>query len=148
MWCRSAHTHRFDAALNNSLRLVSGCIRATLTVVLPVVSGIMSPDICRNQHCLALSRRAEADDHHSLHDIVTASARTKSTQLNAFDMSRLHRLESVKWYHHVGPYETDPIRQQTKQRPVSNTLTQRRLRWFVDCAGSVTCSVFHPNMKS
>ena len=43
VWCRSAHTHRLDATLNNSLRLVSGCIRSTPTFMLPVVSGIMPP---------------------------------------------------------------------------------------------------------
>ena len=73
VWCRSAHTHRLDAALNNGLRLVSGCIRSTPTFMLPVVSGIMPPDIRRNKQCLALSRRAEADNQHALHNIVTAS---------------------------------------------------------------------------
>ena len=73
VWCRSAHTHRLDAALNNGLRLVSGCIRSTPTFMLPVVSGIMPPDIRRNKQCLVLSRRAEADDQHALHNIVTAS---------------------------------------------------------------------------
>ena len=73
VWCRSAHTHRLDAALNNSLRLVTGCIRSTPTFMLPVVSGIMPPDIRRNKQCPALSRRAEADDQHALHNIVTAS---------------------------------------------------------------------------
>ena len=73
VWCRSAHTHRLDAALNNGLRLVSGCIRSTPTSMLPVVSGIMPPDIRRNKQCLALSCRAEADDQHALHNIVTAS---------------------------------------------------------------------------
>ena len=48
-------------------------------------------------------------------------------RLNAFDMSCLRRLENVKWYH---PERNITIRQQTKQRPVSITLTQRRLRWF------------------
>ena len=71
VWCRSAHTHRLDAALNNGLRLV--CIRSTPTFMLPVVSGIMPPDIRRNKQCLALSRRAEADDQHALHNIVIAS---------------------------------------------------------------------------
>ena len=47
VWCRSAHTHRLDAALNNGLRLVSGCIQSTPTFMLPVVSGIMPPDISR-----------------------------------------------------------------------------------------------------
>ena len=41
--------------------------------MLPVVSRIMPPDIRRNKRCLALSRRAEADDQHALHNIVTAS---------------------------------------------------------------------------
>ena len=43
--------------------------------MLPVVSGIMtlSPDIRRNKQCLALSRRAEADDQHALQNIVKAS---------------------------------------------------------------------------
>ena len=48
-------------------------------------------------------------------------------RLNAFDMSCLRRLENVKWYQHV---RNITIRQQTKQRPVSITLKQRRLRWF------------------
>ena len=73
VWCRSAHTHRLDAALNNGLRLVSGCIRSTPTFMLPVVSGIMPPDIRRSKQCLALSRIAEAEDQHALHNIVTAS---------------------------------------------------------------------------
>ena len=30
--------------------------------------------ICRNKQCLALSRRAEADDQHALHDTVTTGA--------------------------------------------------------------------------
>ena len=48
-------------------------------------------------------------------------------RFNAFDMSCLRRLENVKWYHRV---RNSTIRQQTKQHPVSITLTQRRLRWF------------------
>ena len=51
---------------------MSGCIRSTPTFMLPVVSGIMPPDIRRNKQCLALYRRAEADDQHALHNIVTA----------------------------------------------------------------------------
>ena len=76
VWCRSAHTHRLDAAryMNNSLRLVSGCIRSTPTFMRPVVSGIMPPDIRRNEQCLSLSRRAEADNQLTLHNIMTASA--------------------------------------------------------------------------
>ena len=74
VWCRSAQTHRLYAALNNSLRLVSGCIRSTPTFMLPVVCGILPPGIRRNNECLALSRRAEADDQLILHDTVTIGA--------------------------------------------------------------------------
>ena len=74
VWCRSAHTHRLDAALNNGLRLVSGCIRSTPTFTLPVVSRMMPTDINRNKQCLVLSRHAEADDHHTQHDSVTTNA--------------------------------------------------------------------------
>ena len=73
VWCPSAHTHRRDTALNNSLRLVSGCIWSTQTFMLLVVSQIIPPDIRRNKQCLPLSRRAEANDQHALLNIVTAS---------------------------------------------------------------------------
>ena len=52
VWCWSVHTHRLDAALNNGLRLVSGCIRSTSTFILPVVSVIMPPDIRRNKQTI------------------------------------------------------------------------------------------------
>ena len=45
-----------------------------------VVSGIMPPDIRRNKQCLALSRRAEADDQRALHNIVTASTPGRKRQ--------------------------------------------------------------------
>ena len=84
VWCRSAHTHRLDAALNNGLRLVSGCIRSTPTFMLPVVSGIMPPDIRRNKQCLALSRRAEADDQRAIHNIVTTPGRKRLQSRHPF----------------------------------------------------------------
>ena len=74
VWCRCVHTHRLDSALNNSLRVVSGCIRSTPTFMLPVVSGTMPPDMCRNKQCLALSCRAEAYDQHTLHGTMTTTA--------------------------------------------------------------------------
>ena len=74
VWCPSDHTHRLDAALNNSLRLVSGCIRSTPRVMLPVVTGITPTDIRRNKQCLSLTRLAEADDQHTLHTMATTTA--------------------------------------------------------------------------
>ena len=74
VWCPSDHTYRLEAALNNSLRLVSGCIRSTPSVTLPVVTGITSTYIRRNKQCLALARLAEADVQHTLHTMVTTTA--------------------------------------------------------------------------
>ena len=70
VWCRSVHTHRLDAALNNGLRLVSGCIRSTPTFMLPDYAScypIMHRGIRVNKQCFDLSRRADADDYHTLY---------------------------------------------------------------------------------
>ena len=48
-------------------------IRHVFRVARLYCAGIMPPDIRRNKQCLALSRHAEADDQHALHNIVTAS---------------------------------------------------------------------------
>ena len=53
--------------------VVGHCRISSPTFMLPVVSGTMPPDIRINKQCLALSRRAESDDQHALHNIVTAS---------------------------------------------------------------------------
>ena len=40
VWCRSAHIRLIDSVLNDALRIVTGCLRATPTDHLPVLSGI------------------------------------------------------------------------------------------------------------
>ena len=67
VWCRSTHTQTVDSALNDTMRLISGCIRSTPTEQLPIVSGILPPDIRRNTACLKLANRAAAKDDHLLH---------------------------------------------------------------------------------
>ena len=54
--------------------------------MLPVVSGILPPDIRRNKQCLDLSSRAQGDDQHTLHDTVTtiAPGRKRLRSLNPF----------------------------------------------------------------
>ena len=63
VWCRSTHTKTLDVALNNSMRLISGCLRSTPAPYLPVLSGIMPPDLRRDQRCLQLAKRAESTNH-------------------------------------------------------------------------------------
>ena len=38
--CRSTHTRLIDSILNDALRIVTGCLRPTLTNDLPVLTGI------------------------------------------------------------------------------------------------------------
>ena len=102
VWCRSAQTHRLDAAQNNGLRLVSRCIRSTPTFMLPVVSGIMPPDIRRNKQCLALSRCAEADDQHALYNIVTASTPGRKRLQSRHPRKTTHQRRSRKDQQGVG----------------------------------------------
>ena len=40
VWCRSAHTRLIDSVLNDALRIVTGCLRPTPSVYLPVLLGI------------------------------------------------------------------------------------------------------------
>ena len=40
VWCHSAHTRLINSVLNDTLRIVTGCLRPTSTDYLPVLSGI------------------------------------------------------------------------------------------------------------
>lgn len=39
------HTEKVDIALQDRMQLITGCIRSTHTDILPVLSGIVPPDI-------------------------------------------------------------------------------------------------------
>ena len=45
VWCRSAHTRLINSVLNDALRIVTGCLRPTLTDHLPVLSGIQPAEL-------------------------------------------------------------------------------------------------------
>ena len=81
VWCRSSHTNKLDTTLNNALRKVSGCLRATPVNHLPVLAGIAPPILRREAATLALSRKAIIDEDHILHKTITETpqhARLKS----------------------------------------------------------------------
>ena len=73
VWCNSVHTRLVDRALNESMRIVSGCIRSTPVEQLSVLCGILPPDLRREKTCLALLHRAMADDDHLLHHWTDAN---------------------------------------------------------------------------
>ena len=45
VWCRSAHTRLINSVLNDALRIVTGCLRPTLTDHLPVLSSIQPAEL-------------------------------------------------------------------------------------------------------
>ena len=81
VWCRSFHTKKLDSTLNNALRMVSGCLRATPVNQLPILAGIAPPTLRREAAVLALSRKATNNEDHLLHQAATENpqrARLKS----------------------------------------------------------------------
>ena len=82
-WCRSVHTHKVDVPLNESMRTITGCLRATPLNLLPRLSGIRPPNIRRNNLGVHLHTKAEKPDH-PLHQILhgpTVPIRLKSRKL-------------------------------------------------------------------
>ena len=66
-WSHSTHTKKIDVALNSTMRIVSGCLRSTPVDYIPVVSGIVPPDIRRSSHTLKVCAKAKANHNHLLH---------------------------------------------------------------------------------
>jgi len=58
VWCRSAHTRIIDPAINDVLRIVTGCMRPTSADNLPILAGIQPAELRRSGTTLSLARRA------------------------------------------------------------------------------------------
>ena len=71
-WCRSTHTRKLDVALNDTMRIITGCMRPRETTFPPVLAGITPPDI-RREACVArITATAKNNSDHLLHHKVTA----------------------------------------------------------------------------
>ena len=81
-WSHSTHTKKIDVALNSTMRIVSGCLRSTPVDYLPVVSGIVPPDIRRSSHTLKICVKAKANHNHLLHEITCNSDINPNLRLN------------------------------------------------------------------
>ena len=81
-WSHSTHTKKIDIALNSTMRIVSGCLRSTPVDYLPVVSGIVPPDIRRSSHTLKICAKAKANQTHLLHEITRNSDINPNLLLN------------------------------------------------------------------
>ena len=73
VWCRSSHAYKLDCALNDTMRIITGCLRPTPTVFLPVLSGVEPPDVRREARVGRLVNAARTFPGHILHDCVIAA---------------------------------------------------------------------------
>ena len=72
-WCRSAHTRKLDTTLNDTMRLITGCLRSTPSELLPVLAGI-APAALRREHLThSLVNKASLEPRHPLHNLVQTS---------------------------------------------------------------------------
>ena len=78
VWCCSAHTRLIDNVLNDALRIVTGCLRPTLTDHLPVLSDINPAELRRLGETLSLAHSGSLDPDHILYSILSGSSDTPS----------------------------------------------------------------------
>ena len=67
VWCRSAHTCFIDSVLNDTLRIVTGCLRPTPMNHLPVLSGIQPAEFGQLEATLSLAYHKSLDPDHILY---------------------------------------------------------------------------------
>ena len=78
VWARSTHRKLVDTTLNETCRLITGCIRPTTTLDLYVLSGIAPPEIRRSVHSQNERTKELTDQRHSLHHHQPAKSRLHS----------------------------------------------------------------------
>ena len=78
VWARSIHRKLVDTTLNETCRLITGCIRPTATPDLYVLSGIAPPEIRRSVHSQNERTKQLTDQRHSLHHHQPVKSRLHS----------------------------------------------------------------------
>ena len=66
VWGHSAHMKRLDTALNNTLRIITGCLHPTPTAILPPLAGIAPAKLQREEIVDRLARQALSISNHLL----------------------------------------------------------------------------------
>ena len=83
VWCRSAHTHLIDSALNNALRIVTECLRPTPTKHLPILSGIQPAELRQLGARLSLACRGSLDPDNILYGLLSGSSGARKERLRS-----------------------------------------------------------------
>ena len=68
VWSRSPPVKKVEVAINSSLRTISGCLKLTPVLQLPVLAGIAHVGLRRKAATLALGQKSVKHDWHILHD--------------------------------------------------------------------------------
>jgi len=82
VWCRSAHTHLIDPAINDALQIVTGCLRPTPVDNLPILAGIQPAELSCNGATLSLECRA-MEPGHPLHSALTCPLSANTWRLKS-----------------------------------------------------------------
>ena len=90
VWERSAHACHLDPVLNESCRLITGCLKPTNTTNLHLLAGIAPPEIRREAASKQERLRQVCDRRHMLFYYKPAPSRLKSRK------SFLHCVESLE----------------------------------------------------
>ena len=72
-WCRSKHTRKLDVALNDTMRIITGCLQPTPTECLPVLAGIPPPNLHRVELTSKFVNKVVASEHHPLHPRIPST---------------------------------------------------------------------------
>ena len=82
--------------LNETMRIITGCLKPTPTHLLPVLSGIASAKLRRESATRKISRQAWASDEHPLHNLA-----------QDYQSLDLQRLKSRRpFYRHLGQHQS------------------------------------------
>jgi len=92
VWCRSAHTCLIDPAINDSLRIMTGCLHPTpednfpilagIQDNLPILAGIQPAEFCRNGATLSPERHG-MEPEHLLYTVLTHPSSANSRHLKS-----------------------------------------------------------------
>lgn len=72
-WINSTHTKQVDVQLNQAMRIITGCIRSTNTLWLPVLSNIPPPTLRRSEALLKVWNNIQKNPKLPIHQDISES---------------------------------------------------------------------------
>ena len=112
VWCRSTHNRLIDSVLNDTLCIVTGCLRPTPTDHLHILSGIQPAELRRLGATLSLVYCGSLDPDHILYGLLSGSSDTRQVRLrsrrpfvpgvrNLLDNLARLGICASEWTHHI-----------------------------------------------